>query len=97
MSFVKLESVMKTSVKDGNDNWMYKPDTSIILNTSQILSIELIQKEAALINDECKEKYERYFDMKSSELCILRIFIIDRPNTSYYYIIAPYKKFEEFK
>ena len=90
MKFIKLQSVTS---KDINDVRQFVENGSIIINSSHIIDIYQPNTDLELNSDSAK-KYSKMFDVPSSQLCILKINLIDN---GYWYVVVPKKKFTEFK
>lgn len=90
MAFIKLNRV-RYEQRD-TDGYKFFPNGTAILNSSHIIDIYII--ENAKLSTEAEKKYSEMFDIASSELCVLRIDLIDN---NYCYVIIPRKKYEEYK
>ena len=90
MKFIKLQSVYR---KEINDIYQFVDNGSIIVNSSHIIDIYQPDTDIELNSDAAK-KYSKMFDVPVSELCILKINLIDNRS---WYVVIPEKKFTEFK
>ena len=91
MKFIKCEAISYQNFE--NKVSKHTDCNSIIINSAHIIDIYKYGNYKELSPDAAKN-FSQKFDVPVSELCILKITLIDKRS---WYIVAPEKKFTDFK
>ena len=91
MKFIKCEAISYQNFE--NKVSKHTDCNSIIINSAHIIDIYKYGNYEKLSHDTA-ENFSQKFDVPVSELCILKITLIDKRS---WYIVVPEKNFKEFK